>query len=263
MKNLLTTAVLAAIEAGKTILKIYSEDNFNVEFKEDDSPLTRADKASHDIIVSYLGKTKYPVVSEEDVTHHTSAERLSWQECWMVDPLDGTKEFIKRNGEFTVNIAFIRNGKSVAGVIYTPVKDTLHYASENNGSFIIRNASSLKAEDLFKQAERLPLRKRPEVFTLVGSRSHSSPETEAYVQEMKAQHGDVNFVAAGSSLKFCLVAEGEAHAYPRFAPTMEWDTAAGQIIAEEAGCRVVVWPEKQELRYNREELRNPWFLVSA
>jgi 3'(2'), 5'-bisphosphate nucleotidase len=264
MKDLLKTAIAASIEAGKSILTIYRNTAIDVVYKDDRTPLTLADRASHDVIVKALAATSIPVLSEEDSRAHDFSERCTWTKCWIVDPLDGTKEFIKRNGEFTVNIALAENGKPVLGVIYTPVQDVLHFAAEGIGSFRVDKASLISSpDDFFTQGKQLPTQQLPEAFTIVGSRSHASPETEAYIEEQRKKNGSVDFVAAGSSLKFCLVAEGMAHVYPRFAPTMEWDTAAGQVIVEQAGGKMVEWPSQNAIQYNREQLRNTWFLVEA
>ncbi len=264
LKELLLTVITTSIEAGKAILKIYEGADHGVTYKDDKTPLTLADRAAHEVIVKGLSETGIPVLSEEDARQHDYSERSSWTKCWIVDPIDGTKEFIKRNGEFTVNIALAENGKIILGVIYTPVQDVLHFAAVDIGAFRIDQALSISNEqDFFKLAKTLPLQKLPEVFTIVGSRSHASPETEEYISQQKEKNGSVNLVAAGSSLKFCLVAEGKAHVYPRFAPTMEWDTAAGQIIVEQAGGKMVNWPSKEPILYNRKDLLNTWFLCEA
>lgn len=258
----LAIALNASIEAGRAIMKIYAQP-FDVNFKEDNSPLTIADQNADDIICNYLSSTNIPILSEEGAKHNYEI-RKDWKLCWIVDPLDGTKEFIKKNGEFTVNIALVENGHPVLGVIYTPVQDVLHFAAKGIGSFRLEKASEIKStEDFLKLAKRLPLQLPPTTFTIVGSRSHASPETNAYVEEQKLIHGEIDFVAAGSSLKFCLLAEGKAHVYPRFAPTMEWDTAAGQAVLEAAGGTLVEWPSKKPMLYNRKELLNSWFLAEA
>lgn len=258
MKNFIDLAIQASLEAGEEIMKIYSSADFGVEMKSDNSPLTIADRASHNVIMRHLSDTVIPVLSEEGDEITPYEERKGWKRCWIVDPLDGTKEFIKRNGEFTVNIALVEDGQPVFGVIYAPALDTLYYSIPGDGAFVCHSPI---ANHILENSEKLPSEIMPDKFTIVGSRSHSSPETEAYIEEMKAKHGEVDFAASGSSLKFCLVAEGKAHSYPRFAPTMEWDTAAGHAILVAAGGNVMVWPEKTELKYNREQLRNPWFLA--
>ena len=263
--RLLALAIKASVNAGAAIMKIYTTADFSVEMKADNSPLTLADIASHECIERELNASGVPLLSEEGSEAHAYEERKNWTRCWIVDPLDGTKEFIKRNGEFTVNIAYVESGLPVFGVIYIPAADLLYFNIPGNGSYKVEKATThnYDAERIFSSATRLPVQKYPETYTMAGSRSHSSPETEAYVEEMKGQYGDVEFVSAGSSLKFCLVAEGKAHSYPRFAPTMEWDTAAGHAILEGAGGSVVTWPDRGRLTYNRENLRNGWFLAKA
>ena len=262
MKNLLNTAVIAALEAGKVILEIYHSGEFDVEIKGDNSPLTKADKASHNVIMTYLESTDIPVLSEEgrDISYQ---ERKGWKQLWIVDPIDGTKEFIKRNGEFTVNIALIKDQRPLIGVIFVPVTGVLYFSSSEIGAFKISvNLDDYNVEALLTKADKLPLQREDKTFTIVASRSHMSPETESYVQEMRDKHGAVNLISKGSSLKLCMVAEGQADCYPRFAPTMEWDTAAGQAICEHSGFEVLDWKTKESMLYNREELLNNWFLVN-
>jgi len=262
MKNLLNTAVIAALEAGKVILEIYHSGEFDVEIKGDNSPLTKADKASHNVIMTYLESTDIPVLSEEgrDISYQ---ERKGWKQLWIVDPIDGTKEFIKRNGEFTVNIALIKDQRPLIGVIFVPVTGVLYFSSKEIGAFKISvNLDDYNVEALLTKADKLPLQREDKTFTIVASRSHMSPETESYVQEMRDKHGAVNLISKGSSLKLCMVAEGQADCYPRFAPTMEWDTAAGQAICEHSGFEVLDWKTKESMLYNREELLNNWFLVN-
>lgn len=259
--NLLQTAITAALEAGKAILEIYHSGEFDVEIKGDNSPLTKADKASHNVIMSYLTKTGIHVLSEEgkEIPYE---ERREWNKLWIVDPIDGTKEFIKRNGEFTVNIALIENQKTLIGVIFVPVTGILYFSSKEMGAFKVNvNLETFDLETLITKADKLPLQRKDKTFTVVASRSHMSQETEAYVEEMKAEHGTVNLISKGSSLKLCMVAEGAADCYPRFAPTMEWDTASGQAICEHAGFQVIDWNTKEAMLYNRQELLNNWFLV--
>ena len=261
MKQLLHTAITAALEAGKAILEIYHSGEFNVEIKGDNSPLTRADTASHNVIMSYLTKTDIPVLSEEgrDISYQ---ERKDWKQLWIVDPIDGTKEFIKRNGEFTVNIALIENKKTLIGVIFVPVTGDLYFSSKEMGAYKVDvDLKDYDVKNLQAKANRLPLQREDKIFTIVASRSHMSIETEDYVKQMRDIHGEVNLISKGSSLKLCMVAEGTANCYPRFAPTMEWDTAAGQAICEHAGFQVIDWKTKEGMLYNREELLNHWFLV--
>jgi len=261
MIQLLNTAITAALEAGKAILEIYHSGEFDVEIKGDNSPLTKADSASHNIIISFLTKTNIPVLSEEgkEIPYQ---ERKNWKQLWIVDPIDGTKEFIKRNGEFTVNIALIENQKAELGVIFVPVSGVLYFSFKELGSFKVQvDLKSYDLEYILEAAEKLPLQREDKTYTVVASRSHMSRETEKYVANMKAKHGKVNLISKGSSLKLCMVAEGRADCYPRFAPTMEWDTAAGQAICEYAGFTVIDYTTNENLLYNRKELLNNWFLV--
>ena len=259
MKQLLNTAITSALQAGKAILEIYHSGAFDIEIKGDNSPLTRADTASHNVIMSFL--TDIPVLSEEgrDIPYQ---ERKAWRQLWIVDPIDGTKEFIKRNGEFTVNIALIENQRPIIGVIFVPVTGELYFSSKEVGAFKVAvDLEDYDVDALQSKANTLPLQREDKTFTIVASRSHMSRETEEYVQEMRDLHGEVQLISKGSSLKLCMVAEGLANCYPRFAPTMEWDTAAGQAISEHAGFEVLDWNTKKNMLYNRAELLNNWFLV--
>ncbi len=250
--RMIDNLVALAREAGKAILDVYQSE-FAVERKDDKSPLTLADKRSHEIIAAGLQKTSsYPVLSEEG-RNIPYEERRKWDVFWLVDPLDGTKEFIGRNGQFTVNIALIRNCRPELGVILVPVTGEVYHAAKGRGAFRIHEGTE----------EQLPLQTRHEQFTVVGSRSHSSPEQEDYIRSLRKKHGEIDFVSAGSSLKFCLVAEGHADLYPRLGPTMEWDTGAGQIIVEEAGGTVMQFGTDKPLQYNKQDLVNPRFIVQG
>ncbi len=228
-----------ALDAGKAIMEVY-ETAFSVELKDDCSPLTLADKHSNEILYKGLiTMGGWPVMSEE-IKQLPYQERKDWKTFWLVDPLDGTKEFIKRNGEFTVNVALIDSHEPVFGLIYVPVTGQFYFAIKEQGSYTFTLSASGSIPESFDEiiaiSKRLPIEHRAEgEFNIVASRSHMSPETEAYINEEKKKHKVVNIVSAGSSLKFCLVAEGKADAYPRYGPTMEWDTGAGHIIATETG----------------------------
>lgn len=263
MKEQLDIAIQAALNAGKEILEVYEKADFGVEMKSDNSPLTQADKRSHEAIVALLENTDVPILSEEGRSIEFS-ERGTWTWLWVVDPLDGTKEFIKRNGEFTVNIALVNGQDPVAGVIYVPVTGTLYVGAVGEGAWMLEaGPDSLVTYEGIKEAgQKLPLHLE-RAFTAVGSRSHMSPETEAFMKEMEVEHGKVEILSRGSSLKLCMVAEGRADVYPRFAPTMEWDTAAGHAICAAAGFKVMKYPEMTPLKYNKEDLLNPWFLVRS
>ena len=258
--ELLKIAINAAIKGGHAIMEVYNSD-FAVDYKEDQSPLTLADKNCHNIIERLLLKTDIPVLSEEGVDIPFS-ERENWEYFWLVDPLDGTKEFIKRNGEFTVNIALIHNGLPIMGVIYVPVKKDLYFAMEGLGSFMANSNSVISnLNNLIAESDKLPIDYKRDNYIIVGSRSHMSAETEEFFQEKIQEHGNVEVMAVGSSLKLCMVAEGKADVYPRYAPTMELDIAAGHAIAKFAGFSVVQYNTTKEILYNKEDLLNPWFLV--
>lgn len=265
MSDLLLIAIEAALQAGNAILEIYGHENFNIEIKEDQTPLTIADRRSNDIILRYLELTEIPVLSEESL-HQPWSERKEWDRCWIVDPLDGTKEFIKRNGEFTVNIALAESGKPVAGVVYAPVTGEIYWADEHSGAFkatvIQREYNHSPASEIISSGTKLGNRDNDnKTFIAVASRSHQNQETEQFLKNLRSKHPDLITISRGSSLKICMVAEGKANWYPRFAPTMEWDTAAGQAIAVAAGCRMYDPSTSQPLIYNKESLKNPWFVV--
>lgn len=260
--ELLELVIKASIEAGEKILKVY-EEPIAVTTKSDDSPLTQADLQSNEVITNYLEKTPFPILSEEG-KEMPYAERSNWTTNWIVDPLDGTKEFIKKNGEFTTNIALVTDGLPVLGVIYAPVLDELYFAEESFGAYKCSGKSFTgQLDDLLQKAHKLPLEQSSTKIKVVASRSHLSEETQAFIDELSQQHNDVETVSKGSSLKFCIVAEGSAQFYPRFAPTMEWDTAAGQAIVEMSGGTVIDHETGERMRYNRENLLNNWFLVKG
>ncbi len=263
MEKFLLIAVRASMKAASAIMGVYSKADFNVDMKSDDSPLTDADRQAHRIIVEALKTTPVPVLSEEG-RHIPYHERKGWERLWIVDPLDGTKEFIKRNGEFTVNIALVGKGFPVFGVIYAPVLKRLYFGGRDLGSYgCTREMENLpeNLDELMEECDRLPLPVTRSAYVIMGSRSHGTAELEAFVEKKRKEVEAVEFISAGSSLKICRVAEGAADIYPRLGPTMEWDTAAGQGIAEGAGRNVTVWETGKPLMYNREELLNPWFVV--
>ncbi|WDE98186.1 3'(2'),5'-bisphosphate nucleotidase CysQ [Lentisphaera profundi] len=238
-----------AREAGAKIMEIYATD-FEVYTKDDKSPLTEADQAANAIICAGLQELtpNIPILSEENKTIDY-ADRKDWTQMWVVDPIDGTKEFIKKNGEFTVNIALVERGIPIAGVVYAPAIDDLYWADETGA---------------YKNGDKLPLttNNTPEkALTIVASRSHMSQETQDYVDSLKAGTESIELTSVGSSLKLCYVAEGKADQYPRLAPTMEWDTAAAHAVALQAGKEVLDFKTRKPLQYNKENLLNPWFLV--
>ena len=261
MRELLEIAKQAALDAGAEIMKIYTDpaQDFGIEKKSDNSSLTLADKAAHLCIMRYLQSTGIPVLSEEG-QHLPYEVRREWNRLWVVDPLDGTKEFIKKNGEFTVNIALVEDGTPILGVIYIPVTNVLYYGIVGEGAWKI-TPSSLP-EGSASMIESLPLKKSDErPFTVVASRSLMNAETEEYISQLQKNHDNIQLISSGSSIKICLVTEGAADVYPRFAPTMEWDTAAGDAIARAAGKQVLDVQTGTPLVYNKADLHNPWFLV--
>lgn len=263
-ESLLLQAIKASLDAGKEILKVYGTKDFEVRVKSDNSPLTVADERAHKKIIYYLKETDLPVLSEEG-KHVPYIIRNKWDLFWLVDPLDGTKEFIKKNGEFTVNIALIHHKEPVMGIIYVPVLQKLYFAADQIGAYLKNNIIELSADEadiknLLRKCQELPLQKESNIYTVVGSRSHMSKETEEFIRGLKQEYGEIDMISKGSSMKFCMLPEGKADIYPRFGPTMEWDTAAGHAIAKVSGCSV----SKQDgspLEYNKENLLNPWFIV--
>ncbi|GAB6097224.1 3'(2'),5'-bisphosphate nucleotidase CysQ [Desulfatiferula olefinivorans] len=263
----LWTAIGSAIDAGRRIREIYRTD-FSVSSKTDQSPLTLADTESHALIRQALAPLGLPILSEEGRAIPYEV-RKTWTRFWLVDPLDGTKEFIKKNGEFTVNIALIDQARPVMGVIFVPVTGALYFSFPNRGAYVFTVpeaglSEGMDLSDLVAASRSLPLeddREDGDAYVIVGSRSHATEALTAFVEQKKNEHPRVTFISAGSSLKLCLVAEGRADIYPRLGPTMEWDTAAGQAIAEAAGRRVSCSETGRALVYNKPDLLNPWFIV--
>jgi 3'(2'), 5'-bisphosphate nucleotidase len=254
MKPMLEKILDIAVQAGEKILEIY-ENEFDVDFKGDGSPLTMADRSAHQLIqreLQVLDPT-IPVMSEES-GKEAFAERLNWSKYWMVDPLDGTKEFVKRNGEFTVNIALIDEGVSVLGVVHTPVKDYSHFAATGVGAF---KKTGLQSPDIIR-TRLCPVNET----VMVSSRSHSGVDVERFRLNLEKTQGEVEIASMGSSLKICLIAEGSADIYPRLGPTSEWDTAAAQCVLEVAGGQITDL-NGQRLAYSKQDILNPWFLASG
>ena len=251
--NSLTKEVIQiAKQAGDAILKIYNESaDIEIHKKADDSPLTIADKTANDIICKGLENLSvdYPIISEEN-KEIPYQERKDFVTFWQVDPLDGTKEFIKRNGEFTVNIALVHEQRPIMGVVYTPCTEQMFYGFKNGGAFLSEN-------DETKAIKSKPFSLEDKGLKMVCSRSHLNEETQNFVDKFDTPE----LVAKGSSLKFMILAEGKADIYPRLAPTMEWDTCAAQIILEEAGGAVIDQNTSEPLKYNKEVLLNPHFIA--
>jgi len=245
----LAVAKEAAKEAGVGIMEVYDSIDLGVEYKEDLTPLTRADRVAHEVIKKKLMATGIPFLSEEGKLTPYS-ERQHWECFWLVDPLDGTKEFVKRNKEFTVNIALIDDGRPVLGIVYAPALDLLYWSDFNDSAWKQQNGDAVT---------EIHTHRNDKVEGIVASKSHLSKETEEYIKQFP--HAKLQTI--GSSLKFMLIAEGSADCYPRFGPTMEWDTAAAHAIVKAAGGTVTQYNNDEPLYYNKEDLLNPWFIVRA
>ena len=249
----LELALDAAVKAGENIMEVYnSTESINYEKKADDSPLTVADKKSHNTIIDFLKETNINIISEESKSIDYD-ERKNWEEYWLIDPLDGTKEFIKKNGEFTVNIALIKNNKPHLGVVYCPVKKILYWNDHEKKVF------KREGEDQIELTKRVPVNENEEGLRVVVSRSHMSEETSDYVNKLT----NPELISCGSSLKFLYIADNKADIYPRFGPTMEWDTAAAHSILNALNINVINLETGRELSYNKENLLNPYFIIKA
>lgn len=269
--NLLELTIEAALLGAKQIMDIYCNPNsdFEIERKSDNSPLTIADKRANGAICEHLKNSGIPIISEE-IANLPYTERANFKQVWIIDPLDGTKEFIKRTDDFTVNIALASDGVPIMGVVYLPVEKTLYYAQDTLGSFKVTDVDisdflNLGYTKMAEKATKLPLKtasNRP--YIVVASISHLTPETATFIDSLKQEHPNLEIVSRGSSIKICLVAEGSADIYPRFGPTMEWDTAAGHAIALWAGKQLYNATSStplSALTYNKENLLNPQFIV--
>ena len=260
--QLLKLCIQAAFDAGNEILSFYNS-GYDIELKSDNSPLTNADKAAHNVIARALENTNIPVLSEEGNIIPYEI-RKGYEYLWIVDPLDGTKEFIKHNDEFTVNIALVHHQSPILGVVYCPPLKSMYFASLNGkGAFksVLDNYDNIDVEKVMGQAEKIPFANRGRKFTVVASRSHMNSETAGFIENLKKEHGEIELIAKGSSLKLCEVAEGSADIYPRFAPTSEWDTAASHAVVEISGGKVLDAKTNQPLKYNKKDILNPWFVV--
>lgn len=251
LKGLAIEVTKIARDAGDAIMKIYGTDDFQVQTKGDESPLTIADSTANGIICDGLEKldVQFPIVSEEN-KEIPYEERKDFTYSWLVDPLDGTKEFIKRNGEFTVNIALIHNNKPVLGVVYAPVVDEMYYAADGQGAYLVKGEET-------KRLNAPSFGLKDNGLGVVASRSHLNADTEAFLAALN----EPVIVPKGSSLKFLILANGGAHVYPRLAPTMEWDTGAAHVVLVEAGGSVINHETKKPLEYNKENLLNPYFVA--
>lgn len=264
-ENLLPHCFNAAVKAGAAIMKIYkNRDDYDISLKSDHTPITMADRMAHNTIKDTLGPTRIPVLSEEG-REMLYDERRNWELFLLVDPLDGTVEFIKGNNEFTVNIALLADNECVGSVLYVPYLEKMYVAAKGKGAYLIRNIApsdnpQYEGKQIEAMLEKLPLEGScHEGFRVALSRSHQTPETHQRVEELRAEHPDLEIVEQGSSYKFCLLAEGTVDYYVRTTHTYEWDTAAGELILSEAGGKTISYPDGKPLEYNKEDLKNPWF----
>lgn len=266
---LLPSIFNAAVRAGAAIMNIYKNlDDYDISLKTDRTPITVADRMAHCVIKEYLGPTRIPILSEEG-REMLYDERRNWEMFWLVDPLDGTVEFIKGNNEFTVNIALMENNVCRGAVIYVPYFGKMYVAGRGEGAYVLEEvAPDAEADYTYDRIvagwRRLPLAAGPhDVQRVAVSRSHQTPETAAHIDALQRRHHPLEVIEQGSSYKFCMLAEGEVDYYVRTSDTYEWDTAAGELILAEAGGRTRSLPDDAELRYNKEDLRNPWFVCRS
>ncbi|QZE12773.1 3'(2'),5'-bisphosphate nucleotidase CysQ [Halosquirtibacter laminarini] len=254
-------AMQAALRGGKEIHKIYRRNDLEVDYKEDHSPVTIADKKASEVICDILSLTNIPVLSEEE-QFPSYQERKDWDYLWIIDPLDGTKEFIKRNNDFTVNIALVHRGRPVLGIIYIPIADILYYGNIDEGAYMCKNAHKMDPEEILQKAISIPTTTLRDKYTVVGSKSHMNEDTRKFFDQVIQERGEENtqIIHCGSSIKMCMVAEGKADIYPRCSNIMEWDIAAGHAICEAAGCIVTKF-DGSPLEYNKKEFKQPWFVV--
>ena len=263
-EHLLPQCFNAAVKAGAAIMKIYKDNDYQVALKSDHTPITIADRLAHDTIKQTLGSTRVPVLSEEG-REILFDERRNWELFLLVDPLDGTVEFIKRNNEFTVNIALLADNECIGSVLYVPYLEKMYVAAKGKGAYLIRNIApceepKYERTQIESMLERLPLDGScHEGFRVAVSRSHQTPETQQRVEELRGEHPDLEVIEQGSSYKFCLLAEGTVDYYVRTTNTYEWDTAAGELILSEAGGKTISYPDGKPLAYNKADLKNPWF----
>ena len=261
----LNLALEAALEAGKKTLTYYRANNFDIDIKSDNSPLTQADIDSNAEIEDKLKQSKIPILSEETAPEEY-AVRKNWECFWLIDPLDGTKEFIKHSDEYTVNIAFIEKNSPTLGVVFAPAKDILFYGVVGEGAYKIEEVSQKTPEEIVSGSVnkiKLPAcdSSASDKTIVVASKSHRNSETDAFINKLEKKNGQVEVQSFGSSLKLCMVAEGSAHIYPRMGSTMEWDTAASHAVVLASGCNILQFPSLENMTYNKENLLNPWFVV--
>lgn len=257
----------AAVRAGAAIMKIYkSSDDYDISLKSDHTPITIADRMAHNTIKESLGRTRIPILSEEG-RQMLYDERRNWELFWLVDPLDGTVEFIKGNNEFTVNIALMENNICISSVVYVPYHNKMYIAERGRGAWVMHDVvpdseASYSYEQIYSNIVRLPLADSAHSnYRVAVSRSHQTPETHSHIDNLRREHPDLEIIEQGSSYKFCLLAEGVVDYYIRTTTTSEWDTAAGELILLESGGITHSYPAGEPLAYNKEELDNPWFIA--
>ena len=267
--HLLPELFNAAVRAGAAIMEVYRHsDDYAVGYRDDRTPVTAADRAAHRAIKEALGRTRIPILSEEGRAMRCE-ERCNWELFWLVDPLDGTLEFLKGNNEFTVNIALMENNVCMGAVIYVPFYEKMYVAGRNAGTFLKEHvapdaAADYSYERIVEGFRPLPLAGPPSrPLRVTVSRSHQTPETHEHIARLRERFPDLEVVEQGSSYKFCMLAEGQADYYVRTTRTFEWDTAAGELILAEAGGSTRSLPDGRALRYNEEDLRNPWFVCRS
>jgi len=264
MKNI-EIAINAALYAGNEILEIYNSKDFEIQIKADKSPVTTADLAANKKIIEFLTETEVPIVSEEnEISEYKIRKEI--KNYWLIDPLDGTKEFINRNGEFTVNIALMEDNTPIAGVIYVPVLKELYFSHLDFGAFKVENIKAgnnkqFKLENLIKEAIELPIKEERDNLVVLSSKSHKTPENETFITKLSQKYPKIDTISKGSSLKICVLAEGKADIYPRFGPTSEWDTAAGHAILKAVGGNIMNTTTLKEIEYNKENILNPSFFA--
>ncbi|MFW5792906.1 MAG: 3'(2'),5'-bisphosphate nucleotidase CysQ [Bacteroidota bacterium] len=262
--NSFEIAVNAALNAGEEVIKIYAQD-FHEEIKDDGTPITIADKKANSCILDNLKKTKLPVVSEESRIADYN-ERKNWDYYWLIDPIDGTKEFINKNGEFTINIALMKKDSPIAGIIFVPAINQLYFGVDNAGSYSIeidnKNISYLSLQKLLSTSKKLTTPESPtNIYNIAVSRSHLNNRTKSFIEKIKTKSTQINLIETGSSLKFCRLCEGICNIYPRYGKTFEWDIAAGHAILAANGGELYDVNTLKPLKYNKTEMLNPYFMA--
>lgn len=264
LEHLLSMAVRAAMNAGSEILDVYCQSEVEVEHKKDNSPVTKADIRAHAVIEAILRETNIPILSEEGI-HLPFEERNNWQTLWIIDPLDGTNEFVAKSGDFCVNIALVDSGEPILGVIYSPTRDTVWFGAKDLNAYKIENVSTViddfSFETLQQNGIKMPFNATGNQYIVLVSRSNLNEATKTFIETLKTEYKELTLAHIGSALKFCVLAEGAANLYPRYATTSEWDTAAGHAILKSLGGDVLQKDSNIPLMYNKANLNNPGFVA--